>query len=58
MQSDEPDSHLCDRHLLDSSWEGKHVLRTEVYQSSRLSPVAQPGPLIVQYSDKKCLELL
>ena len=53
MQSDEPGSHLFDHHLLDSSWEGKHVLRTEVYQSSRLSSVAQPGPLTVQYSDGK-----
>ena len=58
MQLDEPGSHLFDRHLLDSNWEGKRVLRTEVYQSSHLSPVAQPEPLIVQYSDKKFLECI
>ena len=58
MQLDEPGSHLFDRHLLDSSWGGKHVLRTEVYQSSRLSPVAQPKPLTVQNSDKKFLKCI
>lgn len=56
MQSDEPGSHLFDHHLLGSSWEDKHVLRKEVYRSSRLSSVAQLGPLTVQYSDMKFLK--